>query len=309
MKKSVASKICRKTNARMMCASGLLESVIRKAVLLGSVPVLLMASLSAHAQTAVLEYLFDETATIYNRTAENTGSTSGNDLIMRNSSGSYTDLHGAAGSGVSGALGDLSFNNTGATGMGSGYAGGYASGSVTVGELTAFTLTGWFKTDGSIIGNGATLIEGGGIKLSGISSDGRLSLNVNGASVVSNARYNAQSEWVFFAISYDSSVSTDNVYLYVGDDSTSSSLARFQTATVDGGSVTISNSTFIIGGHYQANPFDGEMDDFRVFNSVLSQSELETVRQGDIFIPESGATSVALGALAISLVWAYKRRR
>ncbi len=311
MKDSVISNIRKKAIAliiRFLSHSG---NVPRSAVLAALACVALVSAPGLHAQTAVLEYLFDETASTNNWTAENTGSSSGNDLTMYNSDGNRADLHGSAGSGVSGTTEDLSFDNSASSGMGSSSnTGGYASGTVTLGTLTAFTISGWFKTDGVIIGNDSILVEGGGIKLKGFTTaGGRLSLAVNGTSIISLASYTAISEWVYFAVTYDSTLSTNNVSLYVGDASDSSSLTLVQTTTLNAGTVTISASTFLIGGHYYLSPFDGDLDNIRLYDSALSAPQLEAVREADIAIPESGATSVTLGVAIMVMAWARRRRR
>src|SRR3990167_3976532 len=65
------------------------------------------------AQTAILEYKFDETGT----TAPSTGSDA-TAVTLRNSAGVATDLHSADGLGVSGVTGDRAFDNTASTSMG-----------------------------------------------------------------------------------------------------------------------------------------------------------------------------------------------
>ena len=80
---------------------------------------------------------------------------------MFNSSGVATNLHSADALGVSGQPGDRAFDNRATPSMGS-----TTSGKATVAnrtwfrDLQAFTLQGWFKTDGAqTIGNNASLIE------------------------------------------------------------------------------------------------------------------------------------------------------
>jgi hypothetical protein len=73
--------------------------------------------------------------------------------------GSATSLFGGAGSGVSGAAGDLAFANNNTTYGTAGSSGLAASSSanMNIGTLTALTMTGWIKADG-----GFTAINGGG---------------------------------------------------------------------------------------------------------------------------------------------------
>src|SRR3972149_6706950 len=106
---------------------------------------------TVQAQTAILEYKFNETGS----TAPSTGSNA-TVLILKDSSGAATDLHSADSLGVSGLAGDRAFDNTASTSMGG--SGGMAEQAdlAAIDTLTSFTLQGWFKTDGSnAIGGGS----------------------------------------------------------------------------------------------------------------------------------------------------------
>jgi|SRR3989339_1059130 len=79
-----------------------------------SVCLILYLAQTVQAQTAILEYKFDET----NTTAPSTGSDV-TAVTLRNTNGDATDLHSADGLGVSSGLtGDRAFNNTASTDMG-----------------------------------------------------------------------------------------------------------------------------------------------------------------------------------------------
>src|SRR5205823_2401911 len=79
---------------------------------------------------------------------------------LKDAAGNSTNLHSADALGASGLAGDRAFDNRATTSMGA--AGGKAqiADRTWFRDLQAFTLTGWFKTDGAqTIGNNASLIE------------------------------------------------------------------------------------------------------------------------------------------------------
>src|SRR3990167_2976306 len=78
-----------------------------------SVCLILYLGQTVQAQTAILEYKFDETGT----TAPSTGSNV-TAVTLRNSAGAATDLHSADSLGVSGLTGDRAFDNTASSSMG-----------------------------------------------------------------------------------------------------------------------------------------------------------------------------------------------
>src|SRR3990167_756004 len=78
-----------------------------------SVCLILYLGQTVQAQTAILEYKFDETGTTAPSTGSNTTA-----VTLQNSGGAATDLHSADGLGVSGSAGDRSFDNTAPSSMG-----------------------------------------------------------------------------------------------------------------------------------------------------------------------------------------------
>lgn len=292
-------------NTRIHRALGL--SLVLAAPVWGAVP------------TPLLEFLFNDSGT----TTSSTGSAT---LVgtMRNSAGTAADLHGIAGSGVSGSSGDLAFNNSASTAMGSAGVGGRVSAgttSISTG-LTSFTVTGWFKSD-TVLSGGANLISNfvGGASGTGFrvraadSPAGVLLLGVNGTEVSSSiVSWNATGEWVFFAVSYDGTATSANVRFYVGDTDTSVTLKSTQTLNM--GSVSASSADFTLGNlaGQIIRPYDGLLDSFRLFGAtsgtggVLSLSQLEEVRFADVTaIPEPSSIAVFLGA-SVLMGTALRRR-
>src|SRR3990172_8404373 len=177
---------------------------------------------TVQAQTAILEYKFNETGT----TAPSTGSDA-TAVTLRDSAGAATDLHSADGLGVSGLTGDRAFDNTASTSMGG--SGGRADQAdlAAIDTLTSFTLQGWFKTDGSTaIGGGigiskAVLIHNtSGIAVNAVGFElfgqqGDLKLAVDGSNA-STSEYGDTQSWVFFAVTYDGTLASNNVKFYKG---------------------------------------------------------------------------------------------
>src|SRR5204863_9972750 len=101
--------------------------------------------------TPIFEYRFNEVGVA----AASTGSDH-TPVTFYNSSNFITDLHTASGVGVSGQTGDRAFNNTASTAMGGTGTGGIArtdTNPPALTGLTALTITGWYKTDGSSVPN------------------------------------------------------------------------------------------------------------------------------------------------------------
>lgn len=280
-------------------------------------------SCAAFAATPILEFTFNETGA----TASSSGSAavSGN---MWNSAFASTDLHGSSGSGVSGTPGDRAFDNSSSTGMGSAGTGGV----VNLGDagqidgLSSFTLQGWFNTS-TAIGNAARLFDkntGGGTSgflLRANTTAGQLVLTVNNQSAVSSTSFGATNSWVFFAVTFDGTLATNNVNFYVGSSAASVSLVT--TATVaatqsiaNGIVATLGNTSWLASGAAANNrPFDGQLDNMRIYGAssgaggVLSLAELEAVRLADATpIPEPSAAAALVGALGLGLAASTRRR-
>lgn len=265
------------------------------------------------AQTLLLEYNFNQIVAS-GTTAPSTGSST-TDLTLYNSSGTATNLHGAAGSGVSGMAGDLAFDNSASTGMGSAGTGGRAQTATTVAAvntLKSFTITGWFKTaDVSPISGNAILVNNqsgasDGFRVYG-SASGVLALNVNGIGVTSTGTtaYAPTQSWVFFAVTYDGTSSLNNVKFYVGG--TSSATLLNVTRTLDQGTTANNTSGLSIGNILGTNvrPFDGQIDNINIYGSqadsygVLNLSQIEAIRLSSI--PEPTALTLIMAASMVIL--------
>jgi fibronectin-binding autotransporter adhesin len=263
------------------------------------------------AATPILEYRFNETGT----TAA--GSCPTNPIALSNANGTIADLHSADGTGVSNLPGDRAFDNTASSRMGKGNNSPNAGGIANQGDLAAIdklaslTLQGWFKTvAGTTIGGFGRLFDNhddkitpqGGFELwggsrssftSGTPTDpGKLTLLLNQDEVsTTTAAYQDQNTWVFFAVSYDGTLMTNNVKFFKGKKD--SSVALVDTLTLNQGTVNEDEIGLGLGNRLRPNgfrdrPFDGFLDNMRIFGTptgkggVLSQSELEALRIRDV---------------------------
>ena len=228
---------------------------------------------------------------------------------------------GASGTGVSGLAGDGSLNLTSANLMGgaspTGGRAAHASDFAGIDTLTSFTLAGWFRTDGATaIGNNAGLFTNSNTALTGFSlrggptvGAGTLTLKVNNATVTSDAAFGATQQWVFFAVSYDGTAvqPQTNVAFYAG--SRTSAVAPAGGGVGIAGPVGDDSQPLVFGSgtpafNLNVFPFDGFLDNFRIYGSVLTASQLELVRSSDV--PAPGACGVAILAIGVG---ARRRRR
>lgn len=260
----------------------------------------------ARAQTPILEYKFNEIGTTASSTGSNTTA-----LTFKDSTGAITDLHSADGLGVSGSAGDRAFDNTASTTMGG--SGGRAEQAdvAAIDALTSFTLQGWFKTEGTApLGTNARLFYNfagsKGFDLYGKSAiNGDMTLGVdNGDADTSGAIYGDTQTWVFFAVTYDGTLASNNTKFYKG--SGTSTVTQVGTRTVNKSAVDDEGTGLGIGNKSGSSnfPFDGFLDNIRIFGTqtgnsgALNLSQMETLRSGDIppsiisTSPTSGITGV-----------------
>lgn len=239
------------------------------------------------------------------------------------------------GPGVSGLSGDFAFDNRASTAMGTPGPGGHAdqaADNAATDGLKSFTIQGWFKTDGTqAIGRDAALINnlgtGGGWSLrgqglTGSGNVGNLTLLVNsteaysGPGVNFSGPYNATQTWVFFAVSYDGTTSTNNVKFYQGSATIAVTLVATRSLAAgpagdDDNSLKVGNAaaTGVV-----TKPFDGLLDDVRLFGSatdgsgVLDQPQLESFRSGDAQNTPEPAAGSGFMLLAVSALGIRRKR-
>ncbi|MBC2601503.1 LamG domain-containing protein [Puniceicoccus vermicola] len=299
-----------------------MKRITRRSPRLLSCAALLVASSAwLPAQTLLLNYDFEGSGT----TVTNAGDTSGANLTFFDSGGAASDLFSSDGEGVGGV--GQAFDNSASTGMGSQGTGGRAQSDTSVGgsvgSLSSFTITGWFKTDGVPFEYGATLFAMSDGSTNGISlstgnneNDGRIRMRVNGTATDSSAvnRYNTVSDWQFFAVTYDGTSSSNNVNFYVGTEEDALSLVS--VGSLNAGVVeSATGRPVVLGNNQDSNtrPFDGFLDDFRLYgestgaDGVLDFSEIEQIRASSI--PELSSSSMVITIFAFAMVHFVRRRR
>lgn len=274
-------------------------------------------AVSFAAPIPVLEFKFNGTGT----TAENTGSLSSvTNAGMVNENNVATDLHSAPGGGVTGDTADRSFQNSfnGSTNLG-----GRVKLSETPSSLngsTAITITGWYKTNYATIpqDHNQYLVDLGfsagataGVNIV-FDTSNRLKFQlysaVDGKSTLSTTEtdFDDTQVWVFFAATYDSAVSGENnMKIYKGGAADSVALITGAELTHQAIAITPLKE-FAIGNASGSNvsPVDGDMDNIRIFNSALTQEELEAVRASDV--PEPATVAWVTTGLIGSLL--FRRR-
>lgn len=224
---------------------------------------------------------------------------------------------GADGSGVSGAAGDRAFDNSAANGMGgtvnsSGGRATHASDFDAIDNLLQFTIAGWFKTAGSApLGGNAVLIENrsgvSGFRVHGDpNTPGNLVLAVDNGSN-SSPGFGATGEWVNFAVTYDGTALQPgpNVFFYAGGINTPLTLVGSGTNTNGSGNDPVSQESAALGigarvlfGTTDADPFDGLLDNLRIWDEIVPLATLNTVRANDV--PEPASIGLlSLGAIAL----------
>lgn len=248
-----------------------------------------MASLAAQADPVpIIEYTFNETGT----NAFSSGSQS-TPMILKNSSGIATDLHGLPGSGVKGTSSDRAFNNTATSGAVGGW-GEHAVDLDAIDELASFTFTCWFKSDtglnpgGRLIHKrtGPTPTDGFDIFL----ADGQCHVKINDGQIPSVIVYTNVAEWVFLAITYDSTASEKNIKFYNGSPTKPVYCNREPLFSKGVPVATATPAAFgnINSEYYYQRPFVGYLDNIRMYGSktdssgVLSLAQLEALRQADL---------------------------
>lgn len=282
----------------------------------------------------ILSYQFDTVNGTFDTPSTGTNTTAARLLAP---DGAAADQRTADGGGVSGLAGDRAFDNSGSgahgssgnttsNGRGRAY---HTADNDAVDSLQSFTLTGWFNTASTPTNNLRIYHNSnqtGGFDLIADSGTLRIGVNQNptaGGIPSRTGAYNTLNQWVFFAVTYDGSAgATNNVHFYYGTktssitDQSDSNLATDLGVTYNQGTaadetvpLSIGNQNVGTGTTYR--PFDGLLDDMRIYGSktdatgALTMTELEAVRLSAI--PEPG-TAALLTASAVGLLLRRRRR-
>lgn len=271
---------------------------------------------SAHAEL-LLHFTFDEAGS----TVINHGSLGGS-ATMVDFDNNPTDLHGTPAGAGPGALTRPVFDNSATPDMA--WDGGAVVGSFDLGPLTAFTISGWFRTAGTdMIGpTGARTtflfdhyVDNNNRLVLVSNTDGNLQLMANdsnggGSHTVptTGAAYSATEQWVFFAVTYDGA----DVRFYIGGENTPVSMVGSPTnigaVTIDFGAAQV----LAVGNRSadRARAFDGFLADIRLYNQALGASQLQYVLDLGSHVPEPGTAALGFaGVLALALSRQGRRTR
>lgn len=229
---------------------------------------------------------------------------------------------GANGTGVSGAATDRALNNTAASGMGgtTNSSGGRATHTAdfnAIDGLLKFTVSGWFKTDSTApLGGNAILVANrsgvAGFDLHGDPNvPGNLILAVDNGSN-SSPGFGATQQWVNFAVTYDGTILQPgpNVFFYAGGINTPLTLVGSGTNTNGSGNDPASDETMplsigsrVLFGTTDADPFDGFLDNIRIWDDVQPLAALQSLRLSDVAaVPEPASALLLTMAVASYLI-------
>ncbi len=176
----------------------------------------------------------------------------------------------------------------------------------TLGGFTGLTICGWLNSGHTNIGSGgnrivsALLTAGGsGFELVHL-NDGSLQFGVNQypnntptslPGMITSDENGSNENWVFFAVTYDSTLETEPVKFYFGKPDqkvTFSSAITYSTSrgVIDpSGVLTLGNFGSVVAartatgtGNSGSRCFRGLMDEIQIFNRVLTLEEIEAVQ-------------------------------
>lgn len=163
-------------------------------------------------------------------------------------------------------------------------------------NLTSFTLSGWIKLSGT---GGRVMSTGGGAAEGGFDlylNSSKLQLRVDGTDATATGDTSLGTNWVYFAVTYDGTLTGANVQYYIGDGTnlTADGLTTINKAAVDNSSYALE-----IGNHPFLNRnMQGYLDNIRVYggtstNGIASVALLtEAMQYDDVPPPPLGTVIV-----------------
>ncbi len=197
------------------------------------------------------------------------------------------EMQGAAGTGVSALADDLAFDNTSAPAMGVKNGEGPGGGSLMIpgpGALNSFTLQCWYKAEAGVVGSFARLFDSKKVNVFFNKEGVQLRIG-GGTAVCPSDLFRHDGEWVFFAVTYDGSLTENNVKFYAG--TAGQAVELVQTAGIAEGPAEFAD---LYAGNIQGGnrPFAGWLDNLRLWGDsqgsggAISEAELEKYRQADL---------------------------
>lgn len=277
---------------------------------------LLSSAFGAHGATLLYQWDFDS------GNGANTGTGTGGTLAANVGANSPTSGNFSA-VGVSGQAGDSAFNvyNSEADWWTGTQGDAAAVGSLDLNGLAQFTMTMWIKRSGGnnvdVLNIGSTATPqsssnpGISVGLNGTWDNG-IRVGVNGSNTWTGDLWSTgtDNDWVFLAIAYDSAAgfgwtstamsttygASRNLAIITGDTTTAASLFATNSGIHDGGwwngpgaPAIGSTGTIFLGdnGLTGLTGYAGDLDDIRIYNGLLTVSEVEAVRASAIPEPSS----------------------
>ena len=252
-----------------------------------------------------------------------------------------------SGAGVSGTVNDKAFNAQNAYDQywgGQSYSpitNAASLGSIDLSGVTQFTITLWVKRDGSRnvdllnIGSattpGRTSNPGITIGLNDTWDNNKIHVGVNGYSAGTGDLWSpgTDNDWCFLAFAYDGNGQVwwdpamqalygahANGAIITGDTTTAASVAANLNMHIgDWGtapgiaSVGATATIFLANDGTTTNGFNGQLDDIRIYNGLLTVSEIEAIRVEAIAIPEPSSCALVFGFVSLAGVALRRRRR
>ena len=261
---------------------------------------LLMAGLAGSSSLGygqLFAWNFNEAGTTK---VENSGTAGPAVMELKDAAGASAALISADGAGVSGKKGDLAFDLSSATGMGassplfSGPAGsvsGSEAGLKALSGLKSLTVAGWLRPATPLVAAARIVVTSVFGLQAGSKNQLQFALNRPDGSplfVNSEANYSDVDTWMFFAVTFDGTQSSDNVKFYMGsptgtvDAAGTGTIAADQLGTMSGG--------ILVGNNAAKNgirPFVGLIDNLAIYGAAdatgaLTQEQIEAVRAASL---------------------------
>jgi hypothetical protein len=253
----------------------------------------LLSGSVAHAQTPALKFTFEDAP---GTTTANSGIQSVS-LTMFNAANVATDLHGAAGSGVSGAInGSRALDFSSAPNYGGAnapMADAVSSAALGFGNVTSFTATEWFKEDAFqppvngllgrmfVLGAGTAATDINNANTIGMKwqQPNQWNVSIGTGNPTATAIFPANlptNTWLFMAIVYDGT----NVNIYKGSETATATL--ISTTSAPGLTENLGSAATLYVGNRNTRQrgFAGWIDEFRFYtNYAGSASFVEDIRQ------------------------------
>jgi hypothetical protein len=286
----------------------------------------ILVCLPCGASASILEYTFNDSGT----TTASSGSAAGEVANLYSASGATlvaTDLHSAAGTGVAGDLvGSALFGTDRAINASDGIAVNMTS--TAVSGLSSWTVSGWYKPTSSLVpgsaffqtpGDNGFFSKGFAVRANDV-NDLRVGIDSATTSTATNS-FDPVGEWVFFAVTYDGSLTTNNVKVYEGfrDDTEAVSAGAASAAVTLKAVLSLNKGTplsstgYSMGARLSSTDYGtlsspsiiqsqpALFDNFRVDAGVSDSATLDAIRAGDVAVPEPGSLALLLGGLAMAL--------